>query len=142
MRAAGELKLQPAGRRWHWSAAMNPADFQLSRRVTGLELAALPAIGLVSAPMILADDFDCIASVSLDCLMISGGVFPTAVRGRRRGGRGTLLCLNPERIVRRQNRCVRPRNSRNRGEPLPPTPERGYHVGKAPHSSGPCARPA
>lgn len=35
----------------------------------GLALAALPVIAMATAPASLADDFDCIASVSLDCMM-------------------------------------------------------------------------
>lgn len=48
---------------------MKRTDYQLPRRAAGLVLAALPMIGLASAPASLADDFDCIASISLDCMM-------------------------------------------------------------------------
>ena len=39
--------------------------------VAGLALVGLPVIGVAAAPITLADDFDCIASVSLDCMMDS-----------------------------------------------------------------------
>ena len=48
---------------------MKRTDYQLPRWAAGLVLAALPMIGLASAPASLADDFDCIASISLDCMM-------------------------------------------------------------------------
>lgn len=48
---------------------MKRTDYQLPRWAAGLVLAALPMIGLASAPASVADDFDCIASVSLDCMM-------------------------------------------------------------------------
>lgn len=54
---------------------METTRYRRWRAVAGLHFVALPIFGLAAAPPGLADDFDCIASVSLDCMMNSDGGF-------------------------------------------------------------------
>ena len=52
---------------------MNIDRCQMRRWAVGLTLASLPLIGVALAPTSVADSFDCIGSVSLSCMMNSGG---------------------------------------------------------------------
>lgn len=54
----------------------------LRRWVAGLTMMSLPMIGVALAPTSAAQpDVDCIASISLDCMMNSGGAFPNPQAG-------------------------------------------------------------
>lgn len=48
---------------------------RLRPAIAGLALIGLPVIGVVASPTSLADDFDCIASISLDCMSDSDDGF-------------------------------------------------------------------
>ncbi len=61
---------------------MNITRCQPRRWAAGLTMMiSLPLIGVALAPTSLADDFDCIGSVSLDCMMNSGSGLPDPQAG-------------------------------------------------------------